>query len=82
MARAYISFEPIQADENYVYAGVSAGASGIPGFTEIGVWLAFLGDPSATTIRNTLIAYALSEIEAATGVTLSAEDAVIMNGPV
>ncbi len=81
MARAYLEFEPMQPDENYVYAGIRAGASGIPGFTEVGVWLAFPGDPSAATIRNTLITYALSEIEAATGVELSAEDAVITNAP-
>jgi hypothetical protein len=81
MAKAYITFEPIQADENYVYAGVSAGASGIPDFTALGVWLAFPGDPSAATIRTTLMAYALYEIEAETGVALSAEDAVITNAP-
>lgn len=82
MAKVYMTFDPVTTDQGFVYAGVYARAIGVEGFSELAVWLPFPNEPSGNTIRNTLITYALSEIESATGVNIPQGQVVTQNEPV
>lgn len=81
MAKVYMTFERPSTDEYFIYAGVTACAVGIPGFTELAVWLPFPNEPSANTIISALRSYALSEILVATGVSVPVDQVVLFGAP-
>lgn len=81
MAKVYLTFEYPSTDETFIYAGVTARGVGIPGFSELAVWLPFPGEPSANTIISTLRSYALAEIQVATGVNVPPGQVVLFGAP-
>ncbi len=82
MARAYITFREINIQDGQVSVSAECEVVGAEGFGGVAVELAFSGEPSANTIRSTIVSYLLAEAENATGLSLPSGQAVIMNGPV
>jgi hypothetical protein len=82
MARAYITFREMNVQDGQLMVSAECEVLGAQDFGGVAVDMPFAGEPSANTIRSTVIAYLLAEAESATNLQLPQGQAVIMNGPV
>jgi hypothetical protein len=82
MARLYLDLDIYQADLGGIWISCAAHASEITGFNATFFDKYFEGSPDSETIKSTLLAMAIAAIAVETGVTLSAETALIAGLPV
>lgn len=81
MARLYLDISIYQTDQFGIWISCTAGATEIVGFDEISFDTFFSGSPDSETIQSTIMGMAIAAIAAQTGVTLSAETALVAGLP-
>ena len=82
MARLYLDLSIYQTDQFGIWISCTAGATEIVGFDEISFDTFFNGSPDSETMKSTIMGMAIAAIAAQTGVTLSAETALVAGLPV
>lgn len=82
MARLYMDLSIYQTDQFGIWISCAAGATEIVGFEKIEFDTFFNGSPDSETMKSTIMGMAIAAIAAQTGVTLSAETALVAGLPV
>lgn len=81
MARLYLEVAIEETNHHGMWVSCVAGATGILEFYATDFWVFIPGDPDPATIASTVAPMSIALIQAQTGVTLSAETALIAGMP-
>lgn len=76
MAKLYVEIAALEHDSVYAYVPVFVDARGIEDFETIGVWLPLPGEPSASTINETVMTYVLTTVNSLYSLSLTESDVV------